>query len=339
MEENKNAGTPDNSGPTGNPNTPPPTPQKGKTARKPEPKEKKKSAAGTVIMLFLIIGLIGVVGFLLFQDNKKTKVIKAQVERINKDSVLIAQQVKDLEETRLQLQRMEDDAKEMEASYKDSLRLKIAEVDNLIIKLKKANKYKKYYDQAISLQAKVNAMDIELSQIKAQRDSAMMQVASLTDEGVVLKDTISRMTEERTELQEKVAIASILRAEEFKVIGLNAKGKEYDATPLKSKQLDKLKLQFAIGENKVARKNQKEIIMRLIEPDGTVLFAGIDGGSFTTTEGEEKLYTLSQSISFEGSKKSVSFVYQKGNEYKSGKHVIEIYAEGHKIGETSFQVK
>lgn len=339
MEENKNVENQDNNNPTGNPNTPPPVTSKGKTARKPEPKEKTKSAAGTVIMLIVIIGLMGMVGFLFFRDNEKTKVIKAQVQRINEDSIQIARATKDLEETRLLLERMKMDAAEMEQSYKDSLQDKITQVDKLIYQLRVAKSYKKYKTQALQLQDRVNNMDLELSKIIAERDSARALVASLTSEGIILKDTISHMTEERTELQEKIALASILRGEEFSVIGLSAKGKEYTEGPLKSKQLDKLKLKFSLAENKVARKNEKEVIMRLIEPDGTVLFSGVDGGSFTSTDGEEKLYTLSQPVAFEGSKKPITFIYQKGNEYKSGKHVIEIYAEGHKIGETSFQVK
>jgi len=89
----------------------------------------------------------------------------------------------------------------------------------------------------------------------------------------------------------------------------------------------------------VARKDTKQIIMRLIEPNGSVLYDAATGGGFFNVDGKDLPYTDKRSVKFENSRQQVGFVYVKGGEFKTGKHKIELYGDGFKIGETSFTVK
>jgi len=61
-------------------------------------------------------------------------------------------------------------------------------------------------------------------------------------------------------------------------------------------------------------------------------------GSFTY-KNKDVTYTAKQRIVYDNSHQSVEFVYSRGQAYKDGKHIIELYAEGYKIGEGFFEVK
>jgi hypothetical protein len=79
--------------------------------------------------------------------------------------------------------------------------------------------------------------------------------------------------------------------------------------------------------------------MRLIEPDGSALYNLSTGSGTFMLNGEETFYTAKRDIVFDNTQQAVSFVYSKGAEYKRGLHTIEIYADGHQIGKTTFTLK
>ena len=90
----------------------------------------------------------------------------------------------------------------------------------------------------------------------------------------------------------------------------------------------------------MAKKDTKELILRIIEPSGTVLFdLSSGGGSFTNAEGKTDFYTDKQNVMFDNSKQTITFLYSKGSEYEEGTYKVEVYAQGYLIGEGSFVVK
>ena len=99
-------------------------------------------------------------------------------------------------------------------------------------------------------------------------------------------------------------------------------------------------MKLNLADNKVAKKDTKEIILRIIEPSGTVLFdLSSGGGSFTNADGRTDFYTDKQALLFDNSKQQVTFLYNKGSEYEVGKYTVQIYGNGYLIGEESFTVK
>lgn len=340
MEGNRNRGNMNpRPRPAGVPRPASAAPKKEPAESNPNDKEKKSSGAGIVLMVVAIITLCCVVGFLLFRDQEKSKVIMASQEKIEKLNVQVEQQIADLEAKKQELIAMQEVAASLKIKA-DSLPILIQQIEQLQADLKKANGrawfFNKKYKESLS---NVDIYKAKMDSLITVNEAALFAVDSLSKTTGLMGDTITSIKQEKEVLAEKVAIASIMKGEELSVAGYNSKGKQYEGPEFKSKQLAKLKFTFYLAENKVAPQNEKHIVMRLIEPDGTVLFSGTDGGSFDTEDGDEKMFSMSQNVNFSGSKQKVSFVYQKGNEFKSGKHTIEVYADGHKIGETNFKVK
>jgi cell division protein ZapB len=153
-----------------------------------------------------------------------------------------------------------------------------------------------------------------------------------------LGDSISVLTKNKEELASKVAIASQLKAENIKVVALNEKGKERDS-PFRSRQLEKLKVEFNLADNKVARIEGKKIMVRLTDENGQVIFDMAKGSGTFILNGKEEWYTAMQEILFDNTKQKLTFVYEKGTEYASGNYLIEILADDYKLGSAQFVVR
>ncbi|TAH24501.1 MAG: hypothetical protein EAZ07_09500 [Cytophagales bacterium] len=293
-----------------------------------------------VILIIVIVALLGVIAYLLMQNNKQTEVIKVKEEKIQVDSLAISAKVKELEDLQLAYERIKQDREAMGLSN-DSLNAEITRLNDYMVKVRRGDQRKiKELDAMIAkMKADVDIKDQELAALRSENDTLKTNIVVLKKENLVMNDTISSLNQKKTELQEKVEIASILRAENIRLVVINRKGKEVDKEEFKSKLVDKVRVEFNLGDNRVARKDRKKIYFRLIQPDGSVLYDLATGGGFFNAESKEIPFTLKQELEFDNSKQRMTFVYVKGSPYKIGNHTIEIYHEGNKIGESSLIVK
>ncbi|MFN6946927.1 MAG: hypothetical protein ACK4ND_18425 [Cytophagaceae bacterium] len=345
MEENKNTPNSNDSSDQNNPQNSsgagrPQRPGSG-DKRKAEKAENEKSGVDAVkiILIVLVVGLLGGLGYLLFNTQEQITVIKAQDERIHNDSLLLVK-------NNLEIDRLVAHADSLMKEYEalgiktDDLEKQIAELENLRDQLqKRANRADWLQGELNKVRRDLQAKDALIAKLKLQVDTLEKDNEVLNKEKLALGDTLKGLKSLKVTLEEKVAIASILKSDQANVSAFTSKGKEITKQPYKAKAVDNLKVSFRLMENKVAEPGNRFFALRLIEPDGSVLFdMGTGGGTFKSGE-KEMFYTLSQEKNYDNAKQNITFVYKKGSPYKSGKHTVELYADGEKVGESIFQVK
>ena len=215
-----------------------------------------------------------------------------------------------------------------------ALEKKITGLNNLLSNIEKKNKLDASDVEKYKLLLKEYEDDLKLK----DEQLAKLKVAydTLHSTAKLQEVEIEMMTEYMVDLESKVELASILKAEKIKINVINSKGKEYDGGEYKDKWVEKVKVIFKLADNKVVKKGTKELILRLIEPSGSTLSSG---GSFVNNSGKKQTYTQRQVINFDNTEQEVSFIYNKGTDYAEGNYSIEIYSEGHKIGAASFLIK
>jgi hypothetical protein len=305
--------------------------------------EEKSDSKKWLIIGFIIV-LLGINGFQYYLNMQNKEEIAEKVELIENKNIEIAQQknsldsmVTELEGKIAELQKLNQDYQALESlkaeieaernKWKNKFYSDKKSVDDLIAKIKA------YEDQLV-------AKDEEMNKLKSQNETLFAETNTLKKEKNDLGDTITSIKVVKLELEQKVAVASILRAENVKVIAVNKKGKE-NADPdaeFKAKKIEKIKITFNLGDNKVAKKENKDIYMRLLEPEGSALYDA-NGKNTFNVNGKDIYYTDKQSVLFNNSKQALSFFYSKGAAWKPGKHTVEIYCEGEKIGEGGFLVR
>lgn len=154
----------------------------------------------------------------------------------------------------------------------------------------------------------------ENKQVKAQYNQATQTISTLTNE----KETLS----------EQVAIASQLDATSINMTGLNKRGK----TAKKTKDVKKFAVSFTISRNITAQTGNKTIYVRITKPTNEPL---TNGGTFQY-ENRTLEYSAKKDIEYTGESVPVT-VYWDVNEFlSSGTYRVSIFADGHNIGNASF---
>lgn len=193
----------------------------------------------------------------------------------------------------------------------------------------------------------LNQKDGEITQLKqelgivtSKNQELSQQVSGLESERQQLSDSVINYSTVNRELSEKVNIASALRAEDLTINAVSSKGKEREGGKYKAKRIDKLRVNFKLGANAVAQQNEKEIFLRILDPEGAVLSDMATGSGSFVYNGKEMIYSSKQNVNFTNTGQSVDIFYGRGGiPMKDGTYAIEVYSEGFKIGQGDFTVK
>jgi regulator of replication initiation timing len=180
--------------------------------------------------------------------------------------------------------------------------------------------------------------DVEISELKKVNQTLVVENKELKTERNVLNQTLRDVEKTKEQLTEKVQIASRLEAENISVAALNDRGRVRE-DEFRARQVSRLQVKFNIAKNDVAPVSGKEILMRIIDDNGNVLFDVARGSGTFELDGKETFYTEKQEILFDNSRQEVNFLYEKGSEYLPGRYVMELYTDGYLMGRKSFRVK
>jgi hypothetical protein len=295
----------------------------------------------------------GILGYLLFDSKSK---VKAQDEVIN-------QKVEELASARVRLDSIGSQLDAKIAQIKvlggnvESLEAAKKQLEADKVQLKKVNSFsKKQYDVKIAdFVTLLAAKDAELVQLKkenvelvAKNKDLFSQNGTLTNENMGLKtakqqlaDSVDDAYRRNRELTAKVTRASALQAQFVQALALSDKGKERDGGVYRASKVDKIKVIFQLQPNPIAKQDVKTIYMRVMDPDGAVLYdSGVGSGNFDMF-GKESTYTAKTDVQFVNTGQGVEIIYGRGSaiQYREGHYKIELYSEGFKIGEGSFDIK
>ncbi|HLL97063.1 MAG TPA: hypothetical protein VK404_18970 [Spirosoma sp.] len=204
------------------------------------------------------------------------------------------------------------------------------------------------YDRKIqSYQTLLAQKDQEITRLKAengalaqQNQTLMQENSGLKAERQTLSDSVVAVETRNKELNQKVTIAAALHAERVTVSAINARGKERDGGSYRARQLDKIRISVRMAPNALARQDEKDLYVRVLDPSGAVISDRATGSGDFTYNGQGMIYTAMQRFAFDNSRQQVDFIYGRaGKPFNEGRHTVEVYCEGFRIGEGEFTVK
>lgn len=180
--------------------------------------------------------------------------------------------------------------------------------------------------------------DKEIKKLREVNEVLVSENTGLKVDKNKLNRSIVELNEDKVQLEEKVQVASRLKAENIQILAVSKSGKERTGV-LKNRQLAKLKVAFKISKNEVAPLEAKEIMIRVIDENDQVIFDVNRGSGSFIIDGKETFYTASQDILFDNSGQQLTFIYEKGSTYDPGTYKMEVFTDGYLMGAVSFAVK
>ncbi|MCD7973818.1 MAG: hypothetical protein LUG18_14365 [Candidatus Azobacteroides sp.] len=192
----------------------------------------------------------------------------------------------------------------------------------------------------------INALKKELETVRGVMRSYVIQIDSLNRINEVLKQenaevsrkyqqasqTVSRLSQERETLTEKVVMASKLNATGISATPVNKKGK----AEKKVKNIQQINICFTITKNITAPTGEKAIYVRIMKPDDDILIKS--PGNVFQYENRNINYSMKKVIEYDGEDTNVCLYWQVEEFLYPGTYRADIFADGYLIGSRSFSI-
>lgn len=315
------------------------------TPIEPRPQARNNSRSYLVAALLILVALNVLLLYFWYQERQDNKTKDATIA-VRTEEVLIVKTKLDSISTQLDAKIAE--IRQLGGSV-DSLMKVRQQLDVDKRELRNINSFdSRKYDQKVrNYQVLLAQKDQEIARLKGENGVLVQQNETLAQENTGLKaerqtlsDSVMAVSTKNQELSEKVTIAAALRAESVQVNALNARGKERDGGSYRAKQLDKVKISVRVAPNGLAKQDEKELYLRVLDPSGAVMSDMATGSGEFTYNGEGMIYTAMQRFTFDNSRQQIDFTYGRGGRrFNEGRHTIEVYCEGFRIGEGEFTVR
>ena len=285
----------------------------------------KQNSNKNLIILFLIL-LLGSIGFNVYQYTSGKQDHEEMQGRI--DTVYIEKQKvqAELEITSADLEKykgVSDSLDNVVGEQQKQLQELEQKIKNLKVAAKKdASKKKELEDAIADYKQKYDAALEKIDQLITENNMLKNQNAELTT-------NVQSLTEEKTNLQQKVNTAALVKTEYLKIKTLKKKalGDGFAETSL-AKKVDKFNICFTLLDNKLASSGDKPIHVRIIGPDKKVLHQVV--GTFKRADNNEDVeFTNTLFVEYKNDgKKDVCVDYSDSNgTFPSGNYTVEVYVD------------
>ncbi len=320
----------------------------------------EKSKRKNLFYMLIIFLLLGLIGYLAMQINSINKLNHAFTQKNNRlieertelNQILESSGViseTDNNNLKLDLQNMlstYDSLKYDNETIQDSVEKQKLLINDLLLQAEKLQKQKKKDWGSIYKLKK------ETETLRSIMKGYIHTIDSLNTLNINLQNTLTIKDKElnkvqsenlnikthNQELQETVAIGSILQTSNFLAQGIRVKSNGKQTETTRAGRANMLKGCFTLIENKITSSGNKYIYLRIISPDGSVL--SLPSAEYIKTNNETQLeISAKREINYQNDNTDVCIYYESDKTLVPGNYLVEIYADLHKIGVTSFALK
>jgi hypothetical protein len=153
------------------------------------------------------------------------------------------------------------------------------------------------------------------------------------------KEKQSTLTREKEELKNTIAKGSVLSCFNIGAQGVSyRRGGKKESETNKARKTDKIKVNFTLGENKIAKAGEKTVFIRVMTPDGKELAEGYNDNYKFVFNNSVGYYAGKQVLNYANSEISAVAYCDGHGELVPGKYLIEIVCDGVVIGNTSLSL-
>tara|TARA_Y100000768_G_scaffold143884_1_gene107197 strand:- start:340 stop:1218 length:879 start_codon:yes stop_codon:yes gene_type:complete len=284
------------------------------------------------ILTLVIILIIGGLAFILYKNNVSEKI------RI--------QQEKELDNVYLEL----DSISNLLGDKILTISQLGGDIDSLLIlkenlELEKREFRSRAYAQINRLQGKVEgyrelllAQDEEIERLREVNEQLFEENKEQKIEINNLNSTISNINKSNKKLEEQIEVASRLELLEIEIVGIFRNGSQ-KRNQFRNRSLEKLNINFTLGENDLAKIEVKDLYIILEKPSGEVIYDISNGSGSFTFEKREMFFTIKEEVLIDKSEKKLSVEYLINDEFNKGTYSVKLYTDEYKIGSGEFLIK
>ncbi|TDQ13549.1 hypothetical protein DFQ04_3584 [Algoriphagus boseongensis] len=298
----------------------------------------KKDQSKNIIIIVLVL-LVIISGIKLYTDyvdrTKKTEeilLLSTENNELNQrlDSVTyqLDLRIKEIEKLGGDVKALEAVRDQMIAERNQNRQRSAAEIANLNNRINNLNNLIAQKDQ-------------EILELRAANQQLFAENQDLKTTQAEIEEEVAQLNIQKQDLQAKVDVASMLKAENINIAAVNSRGKERVETTkdFRNRQIERLKVSFNLADNKVAEKGPRNIYVQILDAKNQPIFDVAKGSGTFMINGQEQFYTVKQDLIFDNTNQELTFYYEKGSDYASGTHTVKVFVDNYPAGTKTFTVK
>ncbi len=294
----------------------------------------KKSRSGLYIIIILAAIIIAL-GWLFFSSRSKVHTLTREKESIRME----------LQGELDSLMKEHEKVKQEYGDLVDTLALKDSVITANAIEIKKLlNTQWEYY----KVKKKLDQLRVITQGYLKQIDSLYQVNQALQEENISIRRDLQAEQKKSTELAkdketltQKISEAAVLYAYNVTVDGIRLKGGNVEKITAKASRIDKIKICFTLGENKLLAPGTKDVYIRIAQPDNMILVKGRGEEYSFIYKGERLQYSILEQVDYANQAVNVCSYWTKNQkeELMKGQYVVTLFSDDEEIGQTTFTIE
>lgn len=301
-------------------------------------KEEKKSNSTLLwILLLLLLGGNGTFGYLWWKEKNRANTVIIEKEQVIVDRDNVKSDLLALQEEYATLQTSDK-------AVQAELEARRAEIAELLIQ---ADKHKndayiisKLRKETETLRSIMKHFVVQIDSLNTYNKVIIAEKDKVTADLTAEKSVTTQLSKDKEQLQSTVNLGSILKAENPTAKGVKFKsGGKKEVETTKASRVERIKVSFVLGENKIAKKAVRPVYVRLMSPDGKEITKSADEGNMVKFNGSKGYYAAKQDVNYTNEDVAVDVFVPSPNGFLPGKYLIDIICDDVVIGQSAITLK
>lgn len=188
-----------------------------------------------------------------------------------------------------------------------------------------------------SLKSDVAYFTLDVNRL-IQENKILAEKNSLLQKEVSASSTkITNLESSNNNLASKVNLAAALKVSNIAVSGLQEKRNNKVEVEERAKRVDKLSINFTIADNTLAKVGNKDVFIRVIDPQGNLIVNHEDNTFYA--HGEKLQYTFKHNLEFTNHGEEYSLYWNDDKKFVKGAYTVLLYSDNAIMGRSTVVLK
>jgi predicted nuclease with TOPRIM domain len=290
--------------------------------------EKPKSNKGVIILLLILILFFGAtIVYLINKVNTQKSQFTEVQDILEGEKGTLQKDLNDLIGQYDALKGSNDSMNKLITGQQEKIH-KLLTINGSNVEL--ISKYKK---ELSTLREVLKSYIAQVDSLNTRNQQLVQENTAVTTKLDQARNENTELSSKNTELNSQVQKGAILSVSNLVIQTLNKRGKEEN----NASKTTKVKVCFTVRENKLAKGGDKDIFIRIMRPDGAVIaYSESDVFDF---EGQSIVFSAKRQIEYDNKDIDVCIFWDNNNQLTVSKYTVDIFADSHLIGSSSFELK
>lgn len=302
-----------------------------------ETNQDNRKKTGLLWILIALLGISNAFTFWLYWQEKN----KAASEIVIKEQVIVER-----DNVMGELEQLQKDYENLETNDK-ALKSEIeAKKEEIALLMEEAKKHKGDAYVIAKLKKETETLRIIMRGYVRTIDSlGTLNKTLIVEKNNVLKELdtekgkITNLNKEKDDLKATIQKGSVLSCFNIAAKGVKLKsGGKKESETTKASKVNKIKVYFTLGENRIAKSGEKTVFVRIITPDGKEMAKNYDDNYKFTFDKSSGYFAGKETLNYSNSEISGVTYCEGQGDYVPGNYIVEISCDGVIIGSTTLKL-